>query len=104
MLYNKCPRANVFIHHPRPLYSFLRHIQLLLNYSYFSRVNAPSAGADVAVVSSGMRLSSRFLIVFCHRLAIHKYLVTIDQLTKTRFLLSSRADSVTVMDMSEWKK
>lgn len=77
-----------------------RRIQLLLNYSYFSTADAPFAGADAADVSSGMKLSSRYPIVFCRRLASHIFLAIIDRLKKTPLLSSFRVDSVTVMDTS----
>lgn len=101
--HNKCPRGNTFI---RPLTTDLcsfshihGHFHLLLNYSYFSTADAPFAGADAAgVLSSEMRLSSRFPIVFYHRLATRRYPTTIDRPTKKRSLLSSPVDWVTVVD------
>lgn len=106
--HNKCPRGNTFI---RPLTtgfcSFSRvhsHFHLLLNYSYFSTADAPFAGADAAGVSSEMRLSSRFPIVFYHRLATRRYPTTIDRPTKKRPLLSSPVDWVKVVDTTVAKQ
>lgn len=77
-----------------------RRVNLRLNYPYFSIADEPFADADVADVSLGKRLSSRFPIAFYHRLANHKCLATVDPLTKIRYLRFLLTDLAMALDTS----